>query len=299
MKPDFLGIGFQKSGTTWLFSQLRSHPEFCVPYRKEFHYFDRNPKYPSPNFIANKFFLLRMFNPDFRKHLKRDIFLPLKHKDFSKTNWALNFYLRTINDNWYLSQFNKTQKLTGEFTPSYSILGIEDIQKIYKLLPNVKLIALLRDPIDRAWSAYRFYNKGNALTINHAISFFESPLQESRNSYSQSIQNYQSVFPPESLFLGFYDSITEQPETLINGVVKFIGAKSDLLNKKKLYNRINKSPEQEMPIEIYNYLKDKYFLEIKALSESFGGYCNRWYLNHYSSENQLHTIAPNPAYLIL
>jgi hypothetical protein len=299
MKPDFLGIGFQKSGTTWLFSQLRSHPEFWVPYRKEFHYFDRNPKYPSSNFIANKFFLPRLLNPAFRRQLKKDISLAVRQKDFLIANWSVNFYFRTINDDWYLSQFNKVQKLTGEFTPSYSILDIEDIQKIYKLLPQVKLIALIRDPIDRAWSAYRFFNKGNSFTNDQAISFFESPLQEKRNSYSQSIQNYKSVFPPESLFLGFYDSIIEQPETLINGVVKFIGAKHDVHNKTKLYARIKKSPEQEMPIEIYNYLKDKYFLEIKTLSESYSGYCNRWYLKHYSTENQLTSSKLNPAYIIL
>jgi hypothetical protein len=299
MKPDFIGIGFQKSGTSWLFNQLRSHPEFWLPYRKEFHYFDRNIKYPSPNFFAQKHFIPRLFNAHFRKLLRRDVVNPLKNKDYDRALWSLKFYCYTINDKWYLSQFNKTEKLTGEYTPSYSILDIEDIQKIYKLLPNVKLITLIRDPIERAWSAYRFYNHGKPIDFESCIAFFDSPLQESRNSYSQSLSNYKSIFPKNHLFLGFYDALVEQPKTLINGVVKFIGAKSDLLNKKKLYTRINKSPEQEMPIEIYNHLKHKYFIEIKTLSESFSGYCNRWYLNHYSTETQSNSMNPNPAYIIL
>lgn len=40
--PDFLGIGAQRSGTTWLYDKLRQHPEICFPkHRKEVHYFDR------------------------------------------------------------------------------------------------------------------------------------------------------------------------------------------------------------------------------------------------------------------
>ena len=38
--PDFLGIGAQKAGTTWLWENLRRHPEIFVPDKKELHYFD-------------------------------------------------------------------------------------------------------------------------------------------------------------------------------------------------------------------------------------------------------------------
>ncbi len=42
MLPNVLGIGVQRSGTTWLHNQLAMHPEVCVPdKRKEVHYFDR------------------------------------------------------------------------------------------------------------------------------------------------------------------------------------------------------------------------------------------------------------------
>ena len=40
--PDFLGIGAQKAGTTWLEKNLRCHPEIFLPEQKELHYFDRN-----------------------------------------------------------------------------------------------------------------------------------------------------------------------------------------------------------------------------------------------------------------
>ena len=42
--PDFLGIGAQKAGTTWLHANLAKHPEIFLPKRKELHYFNRKPR---------------------------------------------------------------------------------------------------------------------------------------------------------------------------------------------------------------------------------------------------------------
>src|SRR5262245_10957802 len=40
-RPDFLCVGAQKGGTTWLYWQLDSHPDFWMPPVKELHYFDK------------------------------------------------------------------------------------------------------------------------------------------------------------------------------------------------------------------------------------------------------------------
>src|ERR1700757_3086986 len=40
-RPDFLCVGAHKSGTTWLYQQLDSHPDFWMPPVKELHYFDQ------------------------------------------------------------------------------------------------------------------------------------------------------------------------------------------------------------------------------------------------------------------
>ena len=45
--PDFLGIGAQKSGTTWLHHNLSQHPGVWMPPVKELHYFDHPHRTPS------------------------------------------------------------------------------------------------------------------------------------------------------------------------------------------------------------------------------------------------------------
>ena len=44
--PDFLGIGAQKAGTTWLHDNLSCHPELYLPPEKEIHYFDQHNDKP-------------------------------------------------------------------------------------------------------------------------------------------------------------------------------------------------------------------------------------------------------------
>ena len=45
--PDFLCIGAQKSGTTWLYHNLKQHPQVWLPPVKELHYFDHPHSIPS------------------------------------------------------------------------------------------------------------------------------------------------------------------------------------------------------------------------------------------------------------
>src|SRR5204862_8294166 len=49
----FLGIGAQKAGTTWLYEMLRLTPEVWMPPVKELHYFSRSPRYPSPSHLTS------------------------------------------------------------------------------------------------------------------------------------------------------------------------------------------------------------------------------------------------------
>ena len=44
--PDFICIGAQKAGTTWLYWQLAAHPDFWMPPRKEIHYFNERGNRP-------------------------------------------------------------------------------------------------------------------------------------------------------------------------------------------------------------------------------------------------------------
>lgn len=116
--PDFLIIGTQKSGTTSLHVYLQSHPQIVGPIgRKELHFFDRNWGAGEGHY--------RSFFP-------------------------------TAPGRRLRAAFTGSPVLCFETTPEY-ICFTEAQERILALLGPVPLIVLLRDPIDRAWSAYRMH----------------------------------------------------------------------------------------------------------------------------------------------
>ena len=113
--PSFMVIGAQKSGSTALFAYFLTHPQFKAPNRKECHIFD----FPGTS---------------------------------SKAPWQqLTHYLGLLPD---IQPPHTRHYLTGETTPSY-LLGSQTAEAIHAWLPNVRLIAVLRNPVDRAYSEYQ------------------------------------------------------------------------------------------------------------------------------------------------
>jgi hypothetical protein len=106
LKPQFLIIGAQRSGTSSLFHYLSQHPDLSLPKVKELHFFDM------------------MYDMGFE---------------------------------WYCEQFPRRDhsgdKMTGEASPYYLFHPLVP-SLAARHLPDVKLIVLLRNPVDRAWSHY-------------------------------------------------------------------------------------------------------------------------------------------------
>jgi hypothetical protein len=116
--PSIIIIGAQKSGTSSLFYYLGQHPQIIPSYKKEVHFFDGGLNPNVDNFNKGE--------PWYRSHF------PLKRN--------------TINN----------QK-AFEASPLYLFNPLSP-QRIYELIPEVRLIAVLRNPVERAISHY-FHEK--------------------------------------------------------------------------------------------------------------------------------------------
>lgn len=121
--PDFLIIGAPKSGTTYLWKVLSSHPQVQMS-----PYFRRIERFTGSQNGKGK----RYCN---RKEIKY-------------------FCARQVNDiRWYKAFFNNNDKLQGEATPTY-LTFIACHEQMYRTLPNAKLIIILRNPVLRSFSNY-------------------------------------------------------------------------------------------------------------------------------------------------
>ncbi len=130
-RPDFLCIGAHKGGTTWLYQQLDSHPDFWMPPFKELHYFDQ---------LSN---VERASSPRCRD--ERDLRFLESIKNLSAKPYIdLEHYARLFEA--------KGSLLSGDISPNYSTLSNEVIRQVAGYFPTLKVIFLARDPVERVWS---------------------------------------------------------------------------------------------------------------------------------------------------
>lgn len=295
----FLGIGAQKSGTTWLFRRMDELSEFTLPYIKEFHYFDRSNTYPTPNHLSNKYLINRIKDKSFIKKSLFNIYKTgIVTNDVKRIKWMIKWYFSNYNDKWYLSMFNTFKGITGEISPSYAILNDNDIKKAYDILPNIKIIYLIRNPIDRAWSNYRYFLKlkgihhleTGMLNNDEIIEFMNSDNQHLRSNYIDTIDRFQKYYNKNQILIGFYDAIKEQPENLLQGIVKFLGGNTSKIQEECNLSKIdNISPKMKIPENIRNFLIDKYSPMMKELANRYGSYCQTWYSEASKNKHSLTT----------
>ena len=285
--PDFLGIGAQKAATNWLWQNLKQHPEIWMPPYKEIHYFDRALQYPSPSYLASPGLGARLLgrakhDREFRRLFVRSLASSVRHRRWNELRWQLRHFAGRYDDRWYFSLFREgAGKVKGEITPSYSILDESDVRAIHEVLPRLKVIFLMRNPIDRAWSHVRFdWTTGRFAGIDSAArirAFIDSPLQSLRSDYLRTLDIWGSQFPPGQLLVGFYDDVIGRPAELLTDVHRFLGVTPlGPENGGCAEDRIFSSREREIPEELLVFLARKYRPAIEALSVRFGGHATGW-----------------------
>lgn len=168
-----------------------------------------------------------------------------EHPDvgFSKPKEPMFFYwphLFSKGIDHYLKFFEgcEGKKAVGEASTAY-IYGLETPARIKQTVPHVRLIALLRNPVDRAYSHYlQRYNLGKEKrSFEQAIE--EEPLligksfenrtflsYLDRGMYSRQIKNFLGIFESDQLLLLLYDDLRRNPDKLIKECFDFIGVDS-------------------------------------------------------------------------
>jgi Sulfotransferase domain len=148
---------------------------------------------------------------------------------------------------WYSdSFFNEAppEKLWGKSTPAY-MTSLEVPRRIFNEMPHVKLIALLRNPIERAYSHYKMMvkreleprtflevldEKLKAETVQRERLFppgTEDVGYVAMGEYSLILEEYYKVFPREQLLVLFTDDLKRDPAGVLKRVMRFLGLDED------------------------------------------------------------------------
>jgi len=251
--PDFLIVGPQRTGTTWLHSNLVGHPEIFLSKRKEIYFFNA------------------LNNPKHRKYVSSELSWYLRHfKDTPIT--YLEKMIKCLFK--YGEKFNPLVR--GEATASYAVLREDVINEIILLNPNIKIIVMARNPIDRAWS---HANKDLVRNANKVIedvpsedfyNFFNDKYQVSCGRYINIIEKWERLLPKGNFFLGFFDDVSADPEKLLQDIYNFLGVNSS--NKylpKNIGKVINPTKEVEIPVNYRSMLSELFADEIIRMNKRY------------------------------
>lgn len=126
---------------------------------------------------------------------------------------------------WYRRQFNPTlaQTSVGDATPSYLHCDRRTPELLSQWVPEARLVAILRDPIDRARSEY--YNslsKRRAVASTFEAEFRSNEWMRRAGRYAASLRNYWQYFARDRMLILRYEDLAGNPGALFEAVVRFL-----------------------------------------------------------------------------
>jgi hypothetical protein len=205
--PNFLIIGAQRSGTTSLYRYLGQNPEVYMSPVKE-----------------PRFFAFEGEEPDFQGPMRRDPRTPQLGRPVG-TVTELDAYrdlFRGVTD----------EAAVGEASPRY--LSSERAPgRIRSHLPEAKLIAVLRDPVERAYSQFLMHRRNGTEPLadfGRALAAEERRMRDNwwigdyrrRGLYYVQLTRYYELFPPDRIRVYLYEDLKEDPVGMTQSIFRFL-----------------------------------------------------------------------------
>ncbi len=247
--PSFIIIGAQKAGTTSLFSYLSHHPELLPSIKKEIHFFD-GARYPWRDDDPNA-------------------------------------------ETWYRAQFpfqwsRKNRKKTFEASPFY-LFNPATPGRIHAWMPDVKMIALLRNPSERAVSHYFHESRKGRETLEIQAAFeaeesrlaqalaaedfdsfaFRKQSYKARGLYKEQLERYFDLFGREQVLVLCSEEFFADPAKCLKDVYRFLGIAEDF-EIEDLAPANVAGNRTDVDLETYRYLDDYFEPHNEALFEFLG-----------------------------
>jgi hypothetical protein len=194
--PSFLIIGAQRSGSTTLHFTLARHPQIFMSARKEVNFFLRGEDGSLPAFVDDE--TARLVPP-------------------TLANYETVFALARPD-----------HRAVGEASPSYLFAAVAP--RIRAVLPDVSLVAILRNPIDQAGSILSVrlgrpptFEELEAALVNDEPDPGGAPPLATHGRYADHLAPYFDLFPRENIKIVLFEDLKRQPEAVFADLERFLG----------------------------------------------------------------------------
>lgn len=215
--PNFLIIGAAKSGTTALHNYLAAHPDIYMTSRKEPHFFSYDPHYQNG-----------ITDPSLKTRVR---------------------FTTSLTE--YLSLFERvtTERAIGEVSPSYLPSPIA-AHRVRETIPDARLIAVLRDPAERAFSQLMMLSSRGYIDLSMRQVIDRYQAGEARRIidvgfYAPQIERWCTIFPKEQLRILFFDDFTRDPTAIVRDICAFVGVSTDYKPDTSMRYNISGTPKSQ------------------------------------------------------
>ena len=261
-RPDFLCVGVHKGGTTWLYQQLDSHPDFWMPPLKELHYFDQLSRVQRPS------------SPRCRDERDRR-FLESINSLSAKPYIDFEHYAQLFEP--------KGSLLSGDISPNYSTLSNKIVRQIVRYFPKLKVIFLARDPVERVWSHLSMevhYHQIEAFDVSDIDEVNRNLLRRGlllRSYPSAVVARWKRYVDPDRFRIYFFDDLQRNPTELRRSILGFLGADPDKppsrVPSDNTWGSMEKLPLTD---KIRSHLAQFFKKELKTCAARLGGAARDW-----------------------
>jgi hypothetical protein len=224
--PDFLVLGGQRCGSTSLYTMLTGHPQVMAASHKEPHFFDRNHR---------------------------------RGEDFYRRLFPLRAHIRARE-----RRLGGLPVVTGEAT-TYYLAHPAVPGRVAAMLPDARLVAILRNPVDRAYSHYQLSVRGGWETRSFEEALAAEPERiageeqrllddpdftghshryhsyRTRGLYVEQLERWWAVFPSDRLLVLRSEDMFADPAAVYAELAAFLGLAPDDRRAFKSRNRVSYS----------------------------------------------------------
>ena len=241
-KVNLFIVGAAKSATTSIYYYLSNHPEVFFPKLKE------------PRFFSSKYY-------------------SFPHKGNKDIEFTDRFIIRTLQDYENLYIGHKGEKIIGDASVDYLYI-YQTAKDIHEYNPQSKIIIILRDPVQRAFSQYSHFVRDNREleTFEKALKLEEERIAmgyefgwhyRKVGLYFEQVNEFIKTFEREKILILFFDDIEKDTRQTLEKICQFLDLDFSLIQNVKLmkHNTSGKSKSKLLNKLLFKHFGLKNFIK--------------------------------------
>lgn len=274
-----LGLGAQKAGTSWLYSQLVHEKSSIKSLGKETHALSNISRLDM--FKAVAIGKVQSLAEELQSAIdtnfsELNVFQLVRKMDRVRASLNMPRYVETYS---MLSRWNSSDVI--DFTPENSLVPVETLSAFKSQASdffNIKTIFLMRDPIERMWSwgKHIVYRRPDTVKLEYSspVEFLESHLERYRkgvstfptqsSSYHKLIPNFDRIFP-DTLYLFYEDLFTEESLSKVKNYLSISDMPANFSKK------VNATDGPDIPPTLYREFRSEMSETYDFLAQRFAG----------------------------